>query len=97
MLGVLDSWCPSRRLERADNGSSGLSLVDQMHALLIRCGSDDWDITSGEFWCRRDFGGLSVSETGWKLNLSATPLSAPALLANAGPVLVKSGYRRFTK
>jgi len=49
-----------------------------------------WTVTEDDFWCRvRPEAALSRVQ-GWKLHLSATPLSAPEVLHRAAQVLVRN-------
>jgi hypothetical protein len=64
-------------------------LVDGLRAVLDRCGAEDWRVRPGRFWCHAEPPGGSPGVQGWKLHLSATPLSAPLVLARATDVLVR--------
>ncbi|MFE0462489.1 class IV lanthionine synthetase LanL [Kitasatospora sp. NPDC058965] len=62
---------------------------DLIEAVLRRRGAQDWSVTPEDFWCRVSPGGVGAGRRqGWKLHLSATPLSAPLVLARAAEVLV---------
>jgi serine/threonine protein kinase len=74
-----------------DVRKNGLSLADLMHSLLVQYGSDDWDVSVGDFWCRVTPSGHTFGKQGWKLHVSGTPLSAPTILAGAGSVLLRAG------
>ncbi|MFI6848987.1 class IV lanthionine synthetase LanL [Kitasatospora sp. NBC_00085] len=62
---------------------------DLIGMVLRRQGARGWSVTPEDFWCR-----VSPSDAapgrrqGWKLHVSATPLSAPMVLTRAAEVLV---------
>ncbi|MET9295282.1 lanthionine synthetase LanC family protein [Streptomyces sp. NPDC003077] len=59
------------------------------HPSPARPASGGWTVEPGEFWCHvRPPGGVVRRAQGWKLHVSATPLSAPLTLARAAEVLV---------
>ncbi|MER5636101.1 class IV lanthionine synthetase LanL [Kitasatospora sp. NPDC002227] len=60
---------------------------DLVEAILRRLGGDDWHVTPGEFWCWVAPAGTLLRSQGWKLHVSATPLSAPMVLARVVKVL----------
>ncbi|WP_406053782.1 class IV lanthionine synthetase LanL [Streptomyces sp. NBC_01077] len=66
-------------------------LIDVARAVLDRCGGQRWSIKPSEAWCYLSPPDGHSREHGWKLHVSATPLSAPLVLARAGEVLVKAG------
>ncbi|MFC8452126.1 class IV lanthionine synthetase LanL [Kitasatospora sp. NPDC057223] len=48
-----------------------------------------WSVTAEDFWCRVTPGDAGAGRRqGWKLHVSATPLSAPTVLTRAAQVLV---------
>ncbi|MDD9379681.1 class IV lanthionine synthetase LanL [Streptomyces sp. ZAF1911] len=49
----------------------------------------DWAVEPGEFWCHVRPPGVARRTQGWKLHVSATPLSAPLVLARAAEVLTR--------
>ncbi|TXS59584.1 class IV lanthionine synthetase LanL [Streptomyces sp. sk2.1] len=60
-----------------------------VEGVLHRRGATGWAVDRGDFWCSvrpRDHRG---AEQGWKLHLSATPLSAALVLAAASEVLIE--------
>ncbi len=59
-----------------------------VEAALRRKGADDWSVEPGEFWTQVRPGTARPPGQGWKLHLSATPLSAPTVLARAADVLI---------
>ncbi|MGW4643741.1 class IV lanthionine synthetase LanL [Sphaerisporangium sp. NPDC004334] len=65
-------------------------LVDVVRAVLERQGADGRRVEPGAFWCSVRGAGGSLAQ-GWKLHLSATPLSAPLVLAGAAAVLARHG------
>ncbi|WP_162600388.1 class IV lanthionine synthetase LanL [Streptomyces sp. CS147] len=75
-----------------DSGSffaldSGL-LPGIVDGVLHRRGATGWAVDQGEFWCSVRPRGHRSGEQGWKLHLSATPLSAALVLAVAADVLI---------
>ncbi|WP_329569280.1 class IV lanthionine synthetase LanL [Kitasatospora sp. NBC_01266] len=66
----------------------GELLPGLVRSALRRQGAFGWEVDPGEFWCRVVPGGHSPRAQGWKLHISATPLSAPVVLAQAAEVLV---------
>ncbi|RCH64454.1 serine/threonine protein kinase [Streptomyces sp. SDr-06] len=66
-----------------------LLLIDCAQAALARHDGLGWQARPDTFWCYVEPpGGRSVRQ-GWKLHLSATPLSAPLVLARAADVLLR--------
>jgi hypothetical protein len=78
---------------QSDMGSS--LLQDIAHAAVARCAERSWDVvlTQGDFWCHLSPSGDEAAEIaqGWKLHVSATPLSAAVVLARAAAILVSAG------
>ncbi|WP_327738230.1 class IV lanthionine synthetase LanL [Streptomyces nojiriensis] len=75
-------------------GPADLALLpDLVRAVLARGGpagagtAQDWAVEPGEFWCHVRPGDVVRRTQGWKLHVSATPLSAPLVLARAAEVL----------
>ncbi len=66
-------------------------LVDSARRVLARHGRDDWQVRRRDFWCyvHPPTGGTCLQ--GWKLHVSATPLSAPLVLDRSADVLVAKG------
>ncbi|MFJ7086809.1 class IV lanthionine synthetase LanL [Streptomyces griseus] len=60
-----------------------------VEGVLHRRGATQWTVEQGEFWCSVRPRGHRSGEQGWKLHLSATPLSAALVLAVAADVLVE--------
>ncbi|NEE31942.1 hypothetical protein G3M53_41680, partial [Streptomyces sp. SID7982] len=60
-----------------------------VEGVLHRRGAAQWSVEQGEFWCSVRPNGHRSGEQGWKLHLSATPLSAALVLAVAADVLVE--------
>ncbi|WP_367319240.1 class IV lanthionine synthetase LanL [Streptomyces sp. HUAS ZL42] len=73
-------------------GGSRFPLQALVRLVLDDEGVQDWGLAEGDFWCRV---GPVTEESkriqGWKLHLSATPLSAPEVLHRAARVLVRKG------
>ncbi|MGV9266208.1 class IV lanthionine synthetase LanL [Kitasatospora sp. NPDC003701] len=62
---------------------------DLVETVLRRQGAQGWSVTPEDFWCHvspHDAG--AGRRQGWKLHVSATPLSAPMVLTRAAEVLV---------
>lgn len=59
-----------------------------VQAALSRHGATEWHVGQGDFWCHVAPHGSHPRVQGWKLHLSATPLSAPLVLERAADVLV---------
>ncbi|MFI6227692.1 class IV lanthionine synthetase LanL [Micromonospora echinospora] len=65
-------------------------LVDCVRSVLARHGNG-WQVHPGDFWCQVQPPQRRRRVQGWKLHVSATPLSAPLVLAAAAEVLVRHG------
>lgn len=66
-------------------------LVDSVQAVLARHGGG-WHVVTDPPWCRVQPGQARTDRIqGWKLHVSATPLSAPHVLAVAAEILVRRG------
>ncbi|WP_051926513.1 class IV lanthionine synthetase LanL [Streptomyces durhamensis] len=74
-------------------------LFDVVTAVLARAGDGDagplggWRVRAGDFWCYVSPPREPQQAQGWKLHISATPLSAPVVLSRAAEVLVRRGCR----
>ncbi|MFJ7154096.1 class IV lanthionine synthetase LanL [Streptomyces sp. NPDC101118] len=66
-------------------------LADVVRARLDRAGATGWRVQTGGFWCRVNPPRHRHRVQGWKLHLSATPLSAPEVLDRAARVLIGHG------
>ncbi|MDG4830044.1 class IV lanthionine synthetase LanL [Solwaraspora sp. WMMD1047] len=64
-------------------------LIDLVRPIVARYGGDDWTVTPTAFWCHVEPDGRRHRVQGWKLHLSATPLSAPLVLSRAATVLAR--------
>ncbi len=65
-------------------------LVEVLDTTLRTTGtSDQWQVTTGGFWCSVTPHGPLPRSQGWKLHLSATPASAQTVLARSLPVLLE--------
>ncbi|MGW2178353.1 class IV lanthionine synthetase LanL [Streptomyces sp. NPDC001732] len=60
-----------------------------VEGVLHRHGATEWAVDRGDFWCSVRPRGHRGAEQGWKLHLSATPLSAALVLAAASEVLIE--------
>jgi hypothetical protein len=67
-------------------------LLDVVRGVLGRCGGQRWVVRAEDSWCMVTPPSWSASRPhGWKLHVSATPLSAPLVLARAAEVLARQG------
>lgn len=64
-------------------------LRDVVEAVLARAGAQEWQSRISGMWHRLAPPGARDRVQGWKLHISATPLSAPLVLAQAVPVLLE--------
>lgn len=60
-----------------------------VEGVLHRADAKDWTVRAGAFWCSVRPDGHESDEQGWKLHLSATPLSAALVLTVASEVLIE--------
>src|SRR5262245_1383027 len=68
------------------------SLLEQQVRLVLRsCGATDWTVRTDGFWCHIQPPGHQPPEQGWKLHVSATPLSAVLVTLRCAEVLVRAG------
>jgi len=72
-----------------DTGDETL-LMACVRSALSRYDRNDWLVKSGGFWCYVQPPGGRSRVQGWKLHVSATPLSAPLVLARSAEVLVRN-------
>ncbi|MFF3404032.1 class IV lanthionine synthetase LanL [Streptomyces sp. NPDC002659] len=67
-------------------------LVDIAQANIARSSdSGNWRVIRDEFWCKIYPKEYKFPAQGWKLHISATPLSAPIVLARASALLLNRG------
>ncbi|MFF3404062.1 class IV lanthionine synthetase LanL [Streptomyces sp. NPDC002659] len=66
-----------------------LLLIDVVRAVIDRHGDGEWEVQPADFWCYVKPPVTGDRDQGWKLHVSATPLSAPLVLAHAAEVLVR--------
>ncbi|HEU5331573.1 MAG TPA: class IV lanthionine synthetase LanL [Actinocrinis sp.] len=71
--------------------ADGQLLLDVARAVLTRHGEGHWAVRPTEKWCFLTPPDDRPRKHGWKLHVSATPLSAPIVLARAATVLVRRG------
>jgi serine/threonine protein kinase len=64
------------------------SLAGDVLALVGEVRPERWDVRLDEGWCHLAPPGHVRRNQGWKLHVSATPLSAPAMLSRVVPVLL---------
>ncbi|GGP32089.1 class IV lanthionine synthetase LanL [Streptomyces melanogenes] len=80
---------PGPRRARAERPADLALLPDLVRAVVARTAAGaDWNVEPGDFWCHVVPAGAARRAQGWKLHVSATPLSAPLTLARAAEVLV---------
>lgn len=80
---------PGPRRARAERPADLVLLPDLVRAVVARSAAGaDWTVEPGDFWCHVVPAGATRRTQGWKLHVSATPLSAPLTLARAADVLV---------
>ncbi|MEV7446256.1 class IV lanthionine synthetase LanL [Streptomyces sp. NPDC091204] len=82
---------PARPGHDAVDSADSLLLLDVARAVLSRSpGGQRWTLQPTEVWCFARPPEVAVRRRhGWKLHLSATPLSAPLVLARAAEVLTR--------
>ena len=73
-----------------DSGMDGHVLADLLRAAVGRA-AGSWQVSDGDFWTQVIPDGYQFQQQGWKLHVSATPLSAPVVLARCASVLLASG------
>jgi hypothetical protein len=66
-------------------------LLDVLRGVLDRCGGQRWLVRLDQAWCSVSSPTGVSRKHGWKVHVSATPLSAPLVLARAAEVLVRHG------
>ena len=63
-------------------------LADLLRAALARTQGGSPQVSEDQFWTRVAPDGYGFQEQGWKLHVSATPLSAPVVLARCAGILL---------
>lgn len=71
------------------SGDRGYPLLEQVRAVLPAVG---WTVRTDAKWCYVVPSGYPFARQGWKLHVSATPLSALLVLSRCARVLVDLGY-----
>ena len=66
-------------------------LSDLLQAALARTGDGNWQVRTDDFWIRVTPDSYCFQPQGWKLHVSATPLSAPVILGRCAKILLSSG------
>ena len=66
-------------------------LVELVRAAIPAGSADRWRLRNDDFWCHVTHDDGVRRKQGWKLHLSATPLSAPMVLFRAAEVLLAQG------
>lgn len=73
-----------------DESADSLLLLDVARAVLSRRGGQRWTLQPTDAWCFARPPDLAVRRAhGWKLHVSATPLSAALVLARSAEVLTR--------
>ncbi|MFD9083992.1 class IV lanthionine synthetase LanL [Streptomyces erythrochromogenes] len=74
-----------------EESADSLLLLDVAHAVLSRSKSRRWTVQPADSWCfvRPPEPAAVRRAHGWKLHVSATPLSAPLVLARSAEVLTR--------
>ncbi|MFD7398510.1 class IV lanthionine synthetase LanL [Streptomyces virginiae] len=73
-----------------DESADSLLLLDVARAVLERRGGRRWTVQPSDAWCYVRPPGLAVRRAhGWKIHVSATPLSAALVLARSAEVLTR--------
>ncbi|WP_405723268.1 class IV lanthionine synthetase LanL [Streptomyces sp. NBC_01537] len=71
--------------------TGGFALQGLVRLVLSDRGASGWELTEDDLWCRVSPPDRASRVQGWKLHVSATPLSAPATLHRSAQVLVRHG------
>jgi tRNA A-37 threonylcarbamoyl transferase component Bud32 len=66
-------------------------LAEQVRLVLRNSKATDWAVRAEDFWCHVQPPDYLPQEQGWKLHVSATPLSAMLVTLRAAEVLVRTG------
>ncbi|MFI6208265.1 class IV lanthionine synthetase LanL [Streptomyces sp. NPDC051041] len=74
-----------------DGGGDGFPLAGQVRLVMERDGVTGWELRTEEFWTRLLPPDHRPRPQGWKLHVSATPLSAPLVLVRAAGELFRFG------
>jgi serine/threonine protein kinase len=72
-------------------GSEHVLLAEQVRMVLRRAGATGWSETEGDFWFAVTPPAYQPRTQGWKLHVSATPLSAPLVTVRVAEILVAAG------
>jgi serine/threonine protein kinase len=75
--------------EASTRVSDSFVLIDIVKAALGRRGGELWTVRPTDAWCYVTPPEKGSRDHGWKLHLTATPLSAPLVLARAADVLTR--------
>jgi hypothetical protein len=78
-------------MEQPSTVADSALLIDVVRAVVDRTGELRWAIQPAPMWCHVTSPSAGTRQHGWKLHVSATPLSAPLVLARAAEVLVRHG------
>jgi len=75
----------------ASTSISDCLLAEQVRLVLRTSQATDWTVQIDGFWCHAQPPGHQPREQGWKLHISATPLSAVLITLRSAEVLVRAG------
>jgi len=91
LLELNDSTIPPPPIKYRDSayGDDQSLLVDIAQAVLARADASEWRINFWDVWCMLRPVEYQTPGQGWKLHVSATPLSAPLVLKRVAEVLVR--------
>lgn len=77
------------RIQAEESSADSVLLLDVLWGVLQRCAGQRWFVRTDEVWCSVVPPAAVSRQHGWKLHVSATPLSAPLVLARVAEVLVR--------
>lgn len=79
-------------------GTTGFPLQGLVSVVISEQAASGWELQDGEFWCHANPPERTERTQGWKLHVSATPLSAAEVLYRAATVLVRHDcHFKFTR
>src|SRR6266536_2723925 len=89
-MGLMTSGGTDLRVPiRTNHSETKCSLAHSAFALLHQCRTYHRIRRSDEFWCFLEPPGYRVRKQGWKLHVSAVPISAAEILARTGEALIR--------
>jgi serine/threonine protein kinase len=81
-------WEAAMATTEPDRDITQLLLLDTVRVALVRAGAEDWTMRRSTLWCFLAPPEHAMREHGWKLHVSATPMSAATVLARVAPLLI---------